>query len=154
VIGTGKKPTTYDQWQNFWRTQRDVAVSLRGLFIAEALATDHGTWMVRAATAEPDVLRVEVRPGGRTAVDALKDHIARRHEFDRVMEHGGTLPANPDVLLPVTRTVNYRAPLRGGEPQHVEIEDFATGWVDRGLVKDIPTAIRRAWHLAWSRRGT
>ena len=52
----------------------------------------------------------------------------------------------------MTRTINYRAPLRGGEPFHVEIEDFATGWIDRGLVKDIPTAVRRAWNLSWSRR--
>jgi ATP-dependent Clp protease ATP-binding subunit ClpC len=153
VVGTGKKPTTYADWQQFWRGRRDVCVALRGLFVREALATDHGTWMVRSAAAEPDVLRVEVRPGSRPATDVLKDHLAQRREFDRVLEHGGALPVNPDVLLPVTRTINFRAPLRSGESMYVEIEDFATGWVDRGNVKDIPLAVRRAWHLAWSRRG-
>jgi hypothetical protein len=153
VIGVGKKPTTYAEWQQFWRGRRDVCIALRGLFVREALSADHGTWMVRAAAAEPDVLRVEIRPDARPAADVLKEHLAKRREFDRVMEHGGTLPENPDLLLPVTRTINFRAPLRSGEPMWVEIEDFPTGWVDRGNVKDIPLAVRRAWHLAWSRRG-
>jgi ATP-dependent Clp protease ATP-binding subunit ClpA/ATP-dependent Clp protease ATP-binding subunit ClpC len=151
IVGTGKSKSTYDEWQKFWRARRDVCITLRGLFVREALAAEHGTWMVRAATAEPDVLRVEIIPGGRPAADVMKDHLARRREFDRILEHGGALPPNPDVLLPVTRTINYRAPLRPGDSTHVEIEDFATGWIDRGLVKDIPTAVRRAWNLSWSR---
>jgi hypothetical protein len=55
------------------------------------------------------------------------------------------------VLLPVTRTLTYRPPLRPGETFGVEIEDFGTGWVDRGTARDLQLAIRRAWHLAWSR---
>jgi len=51
----------------------------------------------------------------------------------------------------VTRTLTYRPPVRPGEPYGVEIEDFATGWVDRGTARDLASAIRRAWHLAWSR---
>jgi hypothetical protein len=151
TVDPGKRATTYEQRQQFWRSRRDIAIALHGLFVREALAHDHGTWMVRSATAEPDVVRVEIQPGGKPADAVLRDHLARRHAFDRVLEHGGELPVNPDVLLPVTRTINYRAALRSGEAYHVEIEDFATGWVDRGLVKDIPAAVRRAWHLAWSR---
>ncbi|MGN6104107.1 MAG: AAA family ATPase, partial [Kofleriaceae bacterium] len=41
---------------------RDLALVLRGLFVRAALAGDHGTWMIRAAAAEPDVVRVELRP--------------------------------------------------------------------------------------------
>jgi hypothetical protein len=131
---------------------RDLALTLRGLFVRAALEGDHGTWMIRAAAAEPDVIRVEIRPGARAQPDAvLRAHAAGRAELERVLEHGGALPPNPDALLPVTRTLAYREPLRGGEPYDVEIEDFATGWVDRGLVRDPPSAIRRAWHLAWSR---
>ena len=131
---------------------RDVAIVLRGLFVRAALESDHGTWMLRASAAEPDIVRVELRGGGASAVDTLRTHLAARRELERVLEAGGALPPNPDVLLPVTRTINYRAPLRPGEAFHVEIEDFATGWLDRGLVRDVPTAVRRAWHLAWSRR--
>jgi len=69
-----------------------------------------------------------------------------------VLEAGGKLPPNPDVLLPVTRTLTYRPPLRAGESFGVEIEDFATGWVDRGTFKDLALAIRRAWQLGWSRQ--
>jgi ATP-dependent Clp protease ATP-binding subunit ClpA/ATP-dependent Clp protease ATP-binding subunit ClpC len=131
---------------------RDVAMTLRGLFVRAALEGDHGTWMIRAAAAEPDVVRVEIRPGVREAPEAvLRAHAAGRAALDRALEHGGALPPNPDVLLPVTRTLTYRAPLRPGEPYGVEIEDFATGWVDRGTARDLSLAIRRAWHLAWSR---
>jgi hypothetical protein len=132
---------------------RDVAFVLRGLFVRAALAGDHGTWMVRAAAAEPDVIRVELRSGARERADAaLRAQHAGRAELERVLEHGGALPPNPDVLLPVTRTLTYRPPLRPGESFGVEIEDFTTGWVDRGTARDLPLAIRRAWHLAWSRR--
>jgi hypothetical protein len=130
----------------------DVVLVLRGLFVREALAGEHGTWFVRAAAAEPDIVRVEIRPGAaRPALDILKAHLAARRELERVLDAGGALPPNPDSLLPVTRTLTYRPPLRSGEPTHVEIEDFSTGWVDRGPFRDVPTAIRRAWHLAWSR---
>ncbi len=132
---------------------RDVVLVLRGLFVKAALENDHGTWMIRAAAAEPDVIRVELRPGASVAAHAvLRAHLAARKELDRVLEQGGALPANPDVLLPVARTLTYRAPMRPGESYHVEIEDFGTGWVDRGTARDLGTAIRRAWHLAWSRR--
>ncbi len=131
---------------------RDVAIVLRGLFVRAALDGEHGTWMVRSAAAEPDMIRVELRAGG-GAVATLRAHLAARRELERVLEHGGALPANPDALLPVTRTLTYRMPLRPGEPFAVEMEDFSTGWVDRGSYRDIDTVIRRAWHLAWSRRG-
>ena len=133
---------------------RDAVLVLRGLFVRAALDGEHGTWMIRAAAAEPDVIRVEVKSGAPTkATDVLRTHLAGRTELERVLEHGGALPPNPDVLLPVTRTLTYRPPLRPGESYGVEIEDFSTGWVDRGTARDLELAIRRAWHLAWSRTG-
>jgi hypothetical protein len=107
--------------------------------------------MIRAAAAEPDVVRVEIRPGATKPDAVLRAHAAARRELERVLERGGALPPNPDVLLPVTRTLTYRPPLRPGESFGVEIEDFSTGWVDRGTARDLTAAIRRAWHLAWSR---
>ena len=130
---------------------RDVAITLRGLFVRAALENEHGTWMIRAAAAEPDVVRVEIRAGAHEPLSVLRAHAVARKELERVLEHGGALPPNPDVLLPVTRTLTYRPPLRPGEAFGVEIEDFGTGWVDRGTARDLDLAIRRAWHLAWSR---
>ena len=133
---------------------RDAVLVLRGLFIRAALDGEHGTWMIRAAAAEPDVIRVEVRSGAPAkATDVLRTHLAGRAELERVLEDGGALPPNPDVLLPVTRTLTYRPPLRPGDSFGVEIEDFATGWVDRGTARDLELAIRRAWYLAWSQTG-
>jgi ATP-dependent Clp protease ATP-binding subunit ClpC len=132
---------------------RDAAITLRGLFVRTALANDHGTWMIRATAAEPDVVRVELRPGAAAkAADVLRGHLAGRKELDRVLEVGGALPPNPDALLPVTRTLTYRPPLRPGDSYGVEIEDFSTGWVDRGTARDLGAAIRRAWYLGWSKQ--
>ena len=119
-----------------WRVgaARDVALVLRGLFVRAALAHDHGTWMLRAHGAEPDVMRVEVRPGApATPEDVLRAHRRGRAALERALEEGGALPPNPDVLLPVTRTLTFaRRRARRRARTSVEIEDFATGWVDRG----------------------
>jgi ATP-dependent Clp protease ATP-binding subunit ClpA/ATP-dependent Clp protease ATP-binding subunit ClpC len=154
TLTTGRSTSTFDQWQKFWRGRRDVAIVLRGLFVRTALATDHGTWMLRAAAAEPDIIRVEVRAGAAKPPDeVLREHLAARRELERVLEAGGALPPNPDVLLPVTRTVTSRAALLfWSKPFEVEIEDFSTGWSDKQTVPDVPSAVRRCWHLAWSRR--
>ncbi len=131
---------------------RDAALVLRGLFVRAGLGGEHGTWMIRAAAAEPDVIRVELRPGAAHKAEAvLRTQLTGRAELERVLEQGGAMPPNPDVLLPVTRTLTYRPPLRPGESYGVEIEDFSTGWVDRGTARDLQLAVRRAWHLAWSR---
>ncbi|NVB81427.1 MAG: ATP-dependent Clp protease ATP-binding subunit, partial [Kofleriaceae bacterium] len=153
TFNTGKGSGTFADWQKFWRSRRDTAVVLRGLFVREAVANDHGTWMLHAAAAEPDVVRVEVRPGARLpATELIKEHVAARRELERVLEHGGPLPPNPDVLLPVTRTIAGKASmLFWHKPFEIEVEDFATGWVDRVTVANVPAAVRRSWHLAWSR---
>jgi hypothetical protein len=129
-------------------------VIVRGLFVREALQSDHGTWMMSAAGTEPDIVRVEVRPGAGTPVsDVLKQHVAARKAVERALEEGGPLPPNPDVLLPVTRTINARVPLYfWSKPYEIDLEDFSTGWADRTTVPNVATAVRRCWHLAWSRR--
>jgi hypothetical protein len=151
-INNVKGSGTFDAWQKFWRARRDCAVVLRGLFVRDAIANDHGTWMLSAAAAEPEVIRVEVRPGAAmSAADTLEQHIAARRELERAMDQGGALPRNPDVLLPVTRTITGRAPmLFWHKPYDVELEDFATGWIDRTSVKDVRSLVERCWHLAWS----
>ena len=154
-LSLGKKASgTFDDWLKFWRARKDVVLELRGLFVRDALANEHGTWLLRAAAAEPDVIRVELRPGATGSPEkVLEAHLAQRRELERVLEHGGALPPNPDVLLPVTRTLTTRNALWWSmRPFQVELEDFATGWIDRCTVGDIPSAVRRGWHLAWSRR--
>jgi len=148
--GTG----TFDDWQKFWRARRDVCIVLRGLFVREALASDHGTWMLSAAGAEPDIVRVEVRGGANVpATDVLKNHVAARKAVERALEEGGALPPNPDALLPVTRTITARSPMFfWAKPFAIDLEDFSTGWADRTTVPNVKTAVMRCWHLAWSKR--
>jgi ATP-dependent Clp protease ATP-binding subunit ClpA/ATP-dependent Clp protease ATP-binding subunit ClpC len=132
-------------------TARDAVLILRGLFVRAKLATDHGTWLVRSAAAEPDVVRVQITPGASAAADAtLRARIAERRELEAVLDRGGALPPNPDALLPVTRTLTYRAPLRASDPFGFEHEDLAIGWVDDGTAHTLADAIRRARHVAWS----
>ncbi len=154
TIGLGKGKGSFDDWQKFWRGRRDVAIVVRGLFVREALHGDHGTWMLSAAGAEPDIVRVEVRSGGAVpATEVLKQHVAARRAVERALEEGGALPPNPDALLPVTRTITARSPLFfWPKPFDIDLEDFSTGWADRTTVKDVATAVRRCWHLGWSRR--
>jgi ATP-dependent Clp protease ATP-binding subunit ClpA/ATP-dependent Clp protease ATP-binding subunit ClpC len=153
AISNGKGKGSFDDWQKFWRARRDVAVVLRGLFVREALQSDHGTWMLSAAGAEPDIVRVEVRSGAALPIaKVLENHIAARRAVERALEEGGALPPNPDALLPVTRTINARSPLFfWPKPFDIDLEDFSTGWADRTTVKNVATAVRRCWHLAWSR---
>jgi ATP-dependent Clp protease ATP-binding subunit ClpA/ATP-dependent Clp protease ATP-binding subunit ClpC len=150
----GKPSGTFADWLSFWKTRRDIVLCMRGLFVREALADDHGTWLLRAAAAEPDVVRVEIRAGAaRSPREVLVAHLAARRDLERVLDEGGALPPNPDTLLPVTRTITSRAPLWWSQrPFEIELEDFSTGWIDRGLRKDVPSQVRRAWHLAWSRQ--
>jgi hypothetical protein len=37
------------------------------------------------------------------------------------------------------------------KPFEIEIEDFGTGWIDRTTAANVVEAVRRSWHLAWSR---
>jgi ATP-dependent Clp protease ATP-binding subunit ClpA/ATP-dependent Clp protease ATP-binding subunit ClpC len=149
----GRGSGTFADWQKYWRGRRDVAITLRGLFVRQALETDHGTWMLSAAAAEPDVVRVEVRSGAAsTPADVLRAHVDARRAVEHALEHGGALPPNPDALLPVTRTITARAPMFfWAKPFDIDVEDFSTAWADRTHVKDVATAVRRCWHLAWSR---
>jgi ATP-dependent Clp protease ATP-binding subunit ClpA/ATP-dependent Clp protease ATP-binding subunit ClpC len=155
-MALGQKASgTFADWLAFWKTRRDIVLTMRGMFVREALAQDHGTWLVRAAAAEPDVVRVEIRAGApKSPREVLVAHLAARRELERVLDEGGALPPNPDALLPVTRAITSRAALWWAHrPFEIEVEDFATGWTDRGMHKDVPSLIRRAWYLAWSRRG-
>jgi hypothetical protein len=149
----GKAAQTFDEWQKFWRARRDVVITLRGLFVREALQSDHGTWMLSAAGTEPDIVRVEVRSGASVPpAEVLRVHIEGRRAVERALEEGGALPPNPDALLPVTRTITARSPMFfWPKPFDIDLEDFSTGWADRTKVKDIATAVRRCWHLAWTR---
>ncbi|MCA9678509.1 MAG: hypothetical protein KC464_26015, partial [Myxococcales bacterium] len=72
--------------------------------------------------------------------------------FEAAVDGGGELPANPERLLPVVRRLGYRPPLRAGEPWHVELEDFATGWSAALDVRSLAAAMHQAWWLRWSLR--
>ena len=63
---------------------------------------------------------------------------------------GAEVPPNPEHLLPVVRTVAWRAPLRVGESWRVELEDFVTGWSPTLEVSSVEQALRFAWWLRWS----
>jgi ATP-dependent Clp protease ATP-binding subunit ClpC len=133
-----------------------VVFVLRDLLVYPAVAGEHGCHVVQSLTGEPDLVRVEVRPGGADAEAVLAAHVAARVAFDAAALAGRALPPNPDRLLRVARALSYRAPLRPGESFKVELEDFPTGWVDTVEMPSVEAVVRRAMELRWSAiaRGT
>jgi ATP-dependent Clp protease ATP-binding subunit ClpA/ATP-dependent Clp protease ATP-binding subunit ClpC len=123
---------------------------LRDLFVHAAVAGEHGCHVLQSLAGEPDLIRVEVRAGAADPAAVLRDHLAARAAFEAAALAGRALPPNPDHLLPVVRTLAYRAPLRPGQPYHVELEDYRTGWVATVDMPSIDAVIRRAMELAWS----
>jgi hypothetical protein len=127
-----------------------MVIVLRDLVVFPAVAGEHGCHVVQSLTGEPDLIRIEVRPGGADADRVLADHLAARDDFDAAARAGKPLPANPDRLLPVVRALSYRSPLRPGESFRVELEDFTTGWVATVDMASIAAVVMRAMELRWS----
>ena len=127
-----------------------IVLVLRDLLIYPAIAPEHGCHVVQSLTGEPDLLRIEVRPGGADPDAVLAAHLAARAAFDAAALAGHALPPNPDRLLPVARVLSYRSPLRPGESFRVELEDFTTGWVATVDMASVAAVVMRAMELRWS----
>jgi len=127
---------------------------LRDVLVADLLADETGTHIVQSIAAEPEIIRIQVTPGApRAPEQVVADHQRRVAAFEAALERGSELPPNPEALLPVVRTVGYRLPMRPGEPWHVELEDFVTGWTARLETRGLGPAIAQAWWLRWSQQG-
>jgi hypothetical protein len=107
----------------------------------------------RSLAGEPEIVRVEITPGALEPRAAVVEHRRRLEAFDVAVDQGGEVPDNPERLLPVVRTIGWRAPLRVGEPYRIELEDFVTGWSPTLDVATPEDAIRMAWWLRWSGHG-
>jgi hypothetical protein len=127
-----------------------VVLVLRDAMIAPALRHEHGSHVFRSLAGEPEIVRVEVTRGAVDPRAVVVEHARQLAAFDAAVDAGGELPANPEKILPVVRTIGWRAPLRAGEAYHVDLEDFATGWSSALDVPSLDDAIRLAWWLRWS----
>ena len=127
-----------------------VVLVLRDVLIAPALAAEHGSHVFRSLAGEPEIVRVELLPGAVEPRAAVLEHGRRLAAFEAAVEHGADLPDNPERLLPVVRTVGWRAPLRVGESWRVDLEDLVTGWSPTLDVPTVEDAVRAAWWMRWS----
>jgi hypothetical protein len=127
-----------------------IVVALRDALVYPAIAGEHGCHVVQSLVGEPDLVRIEVRAGALSPRAVLADHLGARAAFEAAAAGGGVLPPNPDRLLPIARTLSYRAPLRPGEPYRVELEDYLTGWVTTLDVATVAHAVRRCMDMRWS----
>jgi len=127
-----------------------VVLVLRDAMITPALRDEHGSHVFRSLAGEPEIVRVEVTRGAVDPRAVVVEHARRLAAFDAAVDAGGEIPVNPEKILPVVRTVGWRAPLRAGEAYHVDLEDFATGWSSALDVASLDDAIRQAWWLRWS----
>jgi hypothetical protein len=127
-----------------------VVLVLRDAMIAPALLGEHGSHVFRSLAGEPEIVRVEVTRGAADPKAVVLAHAKALAAFDAAVDSGGELPPNPERILPVVRTLGWRAPLRAGEAFHVDLEDFSTGWSTALDVSTLDDAIRMAWWLRWS----
>jgi ATP-dependent Clp protease ATP-binding subunit ClpC len=137
----------------FTKPVSHVVLVLRDVLLRAALAGDHGSHVFRSLAGEPEILRVEITPGARDPRQLVIEHGRKLTAFEDAVDRGvagAEVPPNPEHLLPVVRTVAWRAPLRVGESWRVELEDFGTGWSPTLEVSSVEQALRFAWWLRWS----
>ena len=155
TVGTGVRPIGKRARACDAPLSNDIVLVLRGLFVREALAGEHGTWMSCARRPpSPTSCASRFAPArAHSATEALKAHIAARRELERVLDAGGALPPNPDALLPVTRTLDLsrrRCAAASRLTSRSRTSRPAGSIAARCATSR--RAVRRAWHLAWSRR--
>jgi hypothetical protein len=127
--------------------------NVRELLIGPALGPEHGSHVFQSLAGEPEIVRVDLRPGAvdvRAAATAHRDALAA---YDEAVAAGGAAPPNPEPLLPVVRAISYTPPRRVGDPVIAEVEDFVTGFVARVTAPTLYEVIRHCWHVRWSRTG-
>jgi len=139
------------------RERRPVQVMLyaSGLFSHELFLGDQGSHIWRSFTEEPEIVRVRVFSTRKrtTARELLGEHLGKVKGFEAALEEGRKrLPVNPERLLPTTRVLTFRPPLRPGEGFPVEIEDFHLGWAGTLNVSSIGQALDRLRIMRASRR--
>jgi ATP-dependent Clp protease ATP-binding subunit ClpC len=130
-----------------------VLRNLRELLIGPALGPEHGSHVFQSLAGEPEIVRVDLRPGAVDVRAAATDHRDALAAYDVAVAAGGPAPNNPEPLLPVVRAISYTPPRRVGDPVIAEVEDFVTGFVARVTAPTLYEVIRHCWHVRWSRTG-
>ncbi|MBK9032458.1 MAG: AAA family ATPase [Myxococcales bacterium] len=128
------------------------AFVVREVFARAAFTPEHGTHFFQSLTDEPEVYRVEVRPGAHELVPLLRAHAAALAAFEEAQAAGVAGPPNPEALLPAVRTLTYAAGARPGEAFVADVEDFVLGLATRVTAPSLAEVVRALWHVRWSHR--
>jgi len=126
------------------------AFVVRDLFARAALAPEHGTHFFQSLTDEPEVYRVEVRPGDQPLAPLLRAHAEALAAFEAAQAAGVAGPANPEALLPAVRTLATAPGQRPGEAFIADVEDFVIGLATRLRGASLAEVVRALWHIRWS----
>ena len=125
---------------------------IRELFARAAFAPEHGTHFFQSLTDEPEVYRVEVRPGPAELPVLLREHAAALAAFEEAQAEGVAGPPNPERLLPAVRTLTTVAGARPGDAFVADVEDFVLGWSTRLTGASLADVVRALWRVRWSHR--
>ena len=129
-----------------------TALVVRALFARAAFGPEHGCHFFQSLTDEPEVYRVEVRPGAGDLAALLRERVAAIAAFEEAQATGVAGPANPEPLLPAVRTMSHTPPARVGDPITADVEDFVTGIATRLTARALADVVRALWQIRWSRR--
>ncbi len=128
------------------------AFAVRDLFARAAFTPEHGTHFFQSLTDEPEVYRVEVRPGDQPLAPLLRAHAEALAAFEAAQAAGVAGPPNPEALLPAVRTLAAAPGQRPGEAFVADVEDFVIGLATRQHAASLAEVVRALWHVRWSHR--
>ena len=124
---------------------RLLSLRLVGPGVSDFFAGETGCHVRRAEGVGPEIVRVNVVPGGGSPREHLIEHAARARAFEQALEGDGPLPENPESILPIVRSVTW-TPIEG-RPSPASVLDYRLAQVASGRVRQLGDVLRDLWLL-------
>jgi ATP-dependent Clp protease ATP-binding subunit ClpC len=128
-----------------------VVLEIEGVAVRSFFSGEEGSHVWTSVGSGSEIVRVKLLHAERARAAAAQ-HREEASRFDAALSRGDDpLPANPEALLPVVRRIAFDPPSRLGEPAPLELEDYATSYVELGHATDLLDAVRAAMRVRASR---
>jgi len=134
----------------FERRPRQISMALYGPGVTDFFAGEAGCHVRRSRGVGPEIVRVDVVPGGRDPARHLAEHAARLRAFEAALEGEGELPDNPEAIAPVVRSVELDLT---SVPSLASVLDFRHSHVVEERVRELGDALLPFFWLGMVTRG-
>ncbi|MCS6898561.1 MAG: hypothetical protein RMJ98_02330 [Myxococcales bacterium] len=143
------------QRMNEWLTQgaERVVLKMVGLCVYDFFALETGSHVWQSMAEQPEIVQVQVRtaPPGVTGRSLLDAYDQARMAFEEGLRRG-TLPPNPDRLLPAVRKIRFDPPRRPGAVALLDLEDYVLSYGTSLWVRSLEEALPFLWIPRMSER--